>query len=368
MRLIQHDTFLIKSKPPFSEWPGIVHRFLEEQGLSYGKFYYFFDEQSLKGCPRAVKDCPSLGEPVHVNGGSYGFFDTWVLSNIHTPTACTEADLLPLMKKLHRSYGFSDVTLYYLDVDFFGRVIPAERDLTPARQQAEWHNKPLDPTIFLDRQLQGCGITLHRDILGNNTICMSMDLIRDGELLDPRPYVDAMKTLLPGVRHRSFQEVVLSEEEKADIAARSEAAVPLLERVHSFFEARLPGNQGQNRFPSQYKVAPILKKLSKERGWQYRFLADGVFFMTKTTPRGQTLKLTADSGPSRYDTGFYLDFQGVGYSHRLWTAVYLPTSQEELDRAAEEVFAAAAEFEQSPLLQELTDHFPEVPGWFLPDL
>ena len=70
MRLIQHDTFLIKSKPPFSEWPGIVHRFLEEQGLSYGKFYYFFDEQSLKGCPRAVKDCPSLGEPVHVNGGS----------------------------------------------------------------------------------------------------------------------------------------------------------------------------------------------------------------------------------------------------------------------------------------------------------
>ena len=47
--------------------------------------------------------------------------------------------------------------------------------------------------------------------------------------------------------------------------------------------------------------------------------------------------------------------------------MYLPTSQEELDRAAEEVFAAAAEFEQSPLLQELTDHFPEVPDWFLPD-
>ena len=74
----------------------------------------------------------------------------------------------------------------------------------------------------------------------------------------------------------------------------------------------------------------------------------------------------ADSGPSRYDTGFYLEFQGVGFQHRLWTAVYLPTNQEELDAAAEEVFAAAAEFEKSELLQWLTAHFPEVPGWFSP--
>ncbi len=368
MRLIQHDTFILKSKPPFSEWPQIVHRFLEEQGLSYGKFYYFFEEQSLKGCPRAVKDCPSLGQPVQINGGSYGFFDTWVLSNIHTPTACTEEDLLPLMKKLHRSYGFSNVTLYYLDVDFFGRVIPTERDLSLARKQAQWHKKPLDPTIFLDDQLRGSGLQLHRDILGNNTLSMSTDVLRDGKLLDPAPYVEAMKALLPGARHRSFQEMVLSEEEQAEIAARNEAAAPLLERVHAFFEARLPGNQGQNRFPSQYKVAPILKKLSKQYGWNYHFLADGIFFMTKTTPKGQTLKLTADSGPSRYDTGFYLDFQGLGYEHRLWTAVYLPTSQEELDRAAAEVFAAAAEFEQTPLLAELTNHFPEVPQWLLPGL
>lgn len=364
MRLIQHDTFLLKSKPPFSEWPGIVHQFLQEQGLSYGNFYYYFDEMFLKGCPRAVKDCPSLGEPFQDNGGSYGYFDTWILSNIHTPTACTEADLLPLMKKLHRSYGFSNVTLYYLDVDFFGQVVPTARDLTPARQQAEWHQMPLDPTIFLDRQLRGSGLQLHRDILGNNTICMSMDLIRDGELLDPAPYVQALKALLPGSRHQTIQEVILSEDEKADIAARSEAAGPLLERVQRFFADRLPGDQGQNRFPSQYKVAPILKELSKQHGWQYRFLADGIFFMTKTTSKGQTLKLTADSGPSRFDTGFYLDFQGPGYSHRLWTAVYLPTNQAELDAAAAQVFAAAAEFEQSELLPELTAHFPAVPDWF----
>ena len=368
MRLIRHDSFCIKSKPPFSEWPGIVHRFLQEQGLTSGKFYYYFEEMFQKGCPRAVKDCPGLGQPQRIPGGSYGIVDTWVLSNIHTPTACTEADLLPLMKKLHRSYGFSQVTLYYLDVDFFGQVIPTERDLTPARQQAERFQKPLDPTIFLDRQLQGSGFSLHRDILGNNTLTMSMDLIRDGELLDPGPYVDALKDLLPGARHRTIQELLFSEAEQAEIAARNEAAGPLLERVHAFFEARLPGSQGQNRFPSQYQVAPILKKLSKELGWQYRFLGGGVFTMDKVTQKGQILRLMADSGPSRYDTGFYLEFQGLGFRHRLWTAVYLPTNQQELDAAAEQVFGAVTEFEHSELLPELTAHFPEVPGWFLPDL
>lgn len=372
MRLIQHDSFCIKSKPPFSEWPGIVHRFLQEQGLSFGKFYYFFEElpfpgNPLKSCPRAVQDCPSLGQPQQIHGSAYGTIDTWVLSNIHTSTACTEADLLPLMKRIHRTYGFTEVTLRYLDVDFFGQVIPAERDPSPAQKQAEHFHLPLDPTIFLDRQLRGSGFCLHRDILGNNTLSMSMDLIRDGKLMDPGPYVAAMKALLPGARHRTIQEVILTEEEQAEAAARNESAAPLLERIREFFAERLPGNQGQNHFLSQYKVAPILKKLSTQYGWHYRFLADGVFTMDKVTEKGQYLRLMADSGPSRFDTGFYLEFQGVGFNHRLWTAVYLPTNQAELDAAAEQVFAAAAEFTASPLLAELTAHFPHVPGWFLPE-
>ena len=74
MRLIRTDSFYIKSKPPFSEWPQIVHQFFREQGLSWGKFYYFFEELSLKACPRAVKDCPGLGEPVLVNGSGFGRF------------------------------------------------------------------------------------------------------------------------------------------------------------------------------------------------------------------------------------------------------------------------------------------------------
>lgn len=367
MRLLQHDSFSIKSKPPFSEWPQIVHRFLEEQGLRYGKFYYFFNEFSPKGCPRAVRDCPGLGEPIHIHGRPYGLADTWVLSNIHTPTAFTEADLLPLMKKLHRTYGFAEVILYYLDVDFFGRVVPTERDLTPARDQARWHNQPLDPRIAMNLQLQGCGFTLHRDILGNNTLTMTTDILRDGELLDPAPYVEALKALLPGIRHSSIHQLLLSEEEKAEIAARNESAVPLLEPVRAFFSQRLPGNQGQNRFVSQYKLAPTLKKLAKEYGWTYHFLGGGVFGMDKRTEKGQSLWLTADSGPSRFDTGFSLELRGVGYNHLLWNAGYRPTNQEELDAAAAEFFAAVAEFESSGLLQPLIDHFPEVPGWFLPD-
>lgn len=368
MRLIRTDSFYIKSKPPFSEWPQIVHQFFREQGLSWGKFYYFFEELSLKACPRAVKDCPGLGEPVLVNGSAYGSVDTWVLSNIHSPTACTEADLLPLMKKLHRSYGFSEVILYYMDVDFFGQIVPVERDLTFARKLAEWHHQPLDPWTSLNYQLQGCGFTLHRDILGDNTLSMSIDLLRNGELLDPAPYVEALKVLLPGARHRTTQEIILTEEEQTEIAARNEAAAPLLGQVQEFFKARLPGNQGQNHFTSRYKLAPTLKKLSKQYGWHYHFVSDGVFSMHKITEKGQNLILMADSGPSRVAAEFCLEFQGVGYQHLLWTAGYHPSDQDGLDAAAAQVFAAAAEFEQSPLLPELIAHFPEVPTWFLPSL
>ena len=90
--------------------------------------------------------------------------------------------------------------------------------------------------------------------------------------------------------------------------------------------------------------------------------------MHKITEKGQNLILMADSGPSRVAAEFCLEFQGVGYQHLLWTAGYHPTDQDGLDAAAAQVFAAAAEFEQSPLLPELIAHFPEVPTWFLPSL
>lgn len=44
MRVIQTYTFRMSPKTPYSDYPAIVHRFLEEQNLVSHRFLYFFDE------------------------------------------------------------------------------------------------------------------------------------------------------------------------------------------------------------------------------------------------------------------------------------------------------------------------------------
>ena len=75
--------------------------------------------------------------------------------------------------------------------------------------------------------------------------------------------------------------------------------------------------------------------------------------------------LVADSGPSHYDTSFSLNFQGIGYDHRLLVSMQPPTSQEELDACAERVLAVISEWEKV-LLPALGAVYPETPGWFIP--
>lgn len=366
MRLIRHYFFYINAKLPFSQWPQIVHRFLEEQGLSHGRFLYCFEDFDRKSCDRAAKDCPTLGEPEYVEGSAYGAGDHWILSNIHKDTPCTEAELLPLMKRIHRTYGLSAASLYYYDVDFFGRVVPMERDLSRAEARAARFGLPTETRLHLSLQPRGSGIQLYRDRLSNNTLSMSVELLHDGHVFDPTPYFEGMKALLPGVSHASHLEVILSDRERAQIDAWNADAGPLLERIRQFFTARLPGGLRQNRFPSNYRLAPTLKKLSKARGYRYQF-DGGIYSMEKQTKKGQHLILSADSGPSRYDASFALEFVGLGYRHRLCTAIFLPTNQQEFDEAAARVFDAVAEFD-SEFLSELTAHFPAVPDWFTPEL
>lgn len=136
MRVIDCGYFKVKTKIPFSNWTDIVHTYMDEQGLSYGSLYYYFNDLVSaedseeydfainKGpCARAQRDCPAFGDIHHYRESEYP--DVLYLSNIETPTGCTEQDILPLMKKLHRNYGFSQCDLYYADINFFQQMIPA---------------------------------------------------------------------------------------------------------------------------------------------------------------------------------------------------------------------------------------------------
>ena len=135
MRPINPYCFSIGTKIPYSDWPEIVHQYLDRPGISFRRFMYHFkdlfnfyetvDEKWSHGsCAKAVRDCPAPGEIHFLNGSAYGTLDALWLGNIDSETACTEADLLPLMKKIHRRYGFSETNLYYYDIDFSTMLFP----------------------------------------------------------------------------------------------------------------------------------------------------------------------------------------------------------------------------------------------------
>lgn len=376
MRLINRYCFSIGTKIPYSDWPEIVHQYLDRQGLSFHRFMYHFkdlfnfyetvDEKWSHGsCAKAVRDCPALGDIHFLNSSAYGSFDALWLGNIDSETACTEADLLPLMKKIHRRYGFSETNLYYYDIDFFHDVIPFARDMSKAEHFAARKHLDLEPALFLSEQPYGSGIQLYRDITGQSYLLLTIDVLRNGEILDPAPYVEAMKDLLPKIRHEVSQKIYLTEGEKREIALLNERAEPVLEQCRTFFSERLSTKIWQNSFSSKYNIAPKLKKLAKQYGFSYQYKGRRIYTLEKRSAGGHVLLLEADSGPSHYDTSFSLNFQGIGYDHRLLASMQTPTSQEELDACAERVLAVISEWEKA-LLPALDAVYPETPGWFIP--
>ena len=89
--------------------------------------------------------------------------------------------------------------------------------------------------------------------------------------------------------------------------------------------------------------------------------------MDYKTARGHYLRMDIDSGPSRFDTGFGLFFQGRGIKHRLHPAVFTPSSQEEVDAAAERVCEAVFAF-QKEMFPRLDARWPQTSDWFISNL
>lgn len=381
MRLIRHWYYSMGTKPPFSEWPELVHRFLDRQGLSSGAFLYCFSdafsyytqwnpalleqEIAASGCKRAWKACPGFGEPRMIPGRQYGQMDELVLSNIDTGGGCTEAEILPLMKRIHRSWGFSSSVIYYYDVDFFGKVIPWARDLQGARKRSEEKNLPFEPMLFLDQQPFGSGIKLERYSFGKQEITFSIDLLHDGVVLDPSPYMETMKELLPNRHPQDVLQILFTPEEKQEYAARQASVEPLAEGCRAWLAQQLPKEDDPPReilFP-EYKMASTLKALAKKYGFEYKYVADGNYALTKRTDRGHCLQLIVDSGPSHWETSFVLIFKGLGFSHRLYAASFHPQDQAEFDACTERVTAWTAAFAKEALAP-LSRYYPDTPDWY----
>ena len=359
MRTIRKYTFNIGSKIPFSQWPEIVHRFLEENGLAYQRFLYHFMDDVVepqvipKACERLQKDCPAIGES-HVLPAVVSNMSQYVLTNIGVEREFQEALLLPLMGKIHRTFGFAEVMLGYCDVYFFGRVIPFELKEDPLKSHA-W-------------QLHGSAISLYRDaIFGEAQLILSIDVLQDGQLLDAAPYCDAMQRLLPKVRVTSSLDIVLSEEEKQQAAQTSQAAEHVLARSRDFFAQYLPEGFHQTLTGSGYSLSAVLKKLGKKFGYAYRSLpgSGSTCILEKRTARGNVLHVWADAGPSHARTEIRVSFRGMGFSHCLGEGSFAPVNQNELEADMARTMAALEEF-CCTLLPELDACFPPCPEWFEP--
>ena len=360
MRVIRRYSFNIGAKVPFAQWPEIVHRFLAENGLTYQRFLYHFTDNVFepqacpKACERLQKDCPEIGES-HILPTAVSGMSKYVLTNIGVENDFQEALLLPLMGKIHRSYGFAEVMLGYYDVPFFGRVIPFEVADDP-RKSSAW-------------KLHGSAISLYRDaVFGTAELEMAIDVLQVGQLLDAAPYCEAMQKLLPKVRVRSSLDIVLAEEERKQIAEISQAAEPMLARCQDFFAQRLPEGIHQILTGPSYSLTSALKKLGKRFGYAYRSLpgSGATCILEKRTSSGNVLHVWVDAGPSHTRTEVCVSFKGVGFSHCLASANYAPVNQEELEEALAQTMAFVEEF-RSSLLMELDACFPPCPEWFEPD-
>lgn len=377
MRLIKNYMFKIGTKIPFSEWPEIVHRFLSENLLVSQRFLYYFedilsyhetpdDALPRSGCAKILKDCPSLGKIRYHNGKPHNRSDELWLTNIDLQDDFPESKLLPLMKKIHRRYGFCESNLYYFDINFFGNRTYFERDYSVALQMSKTDKIPFDPTLHIECQPYGSGITLHRDACAENYLKLSVDILHDGIVMDATPYYEAMQRLLPQIKVTASLEVYLSEAEKQHIVEIDQAAAPMLQKCRDFLTDWLLFTPDQNAFPSNYSVAKPLKKLAKKYGYTYKLVWNGgVYSLEKRTTKGNVIYIEVVCGPSHYNLGLGVSYQGLGFNHTLGYSNQTPTNQQETDAFLEHTISAVSELENA-ILPALDDLYPETPSWFIP--
>lgn len=359
MRYIKTYRFEIRAKIPFSEWAEIVHRFLEENGLHSGAFLYYLEQwinpeqNSRSACEAAIKDCPSFGT-IHYLQDDIG--TRAYLSNLSGGEAFDEAQIRPLMKKLHKWYGFSEIDLYYADIDFFQRLIPLARETRPARQ-----NKRLSAPV-------GSMLHLHRDCLSTNHLDLSIDVLHDGQLLDPDPYLATMKALLPKIRVREFSRFLFTEEERAAMDERAERAADSELSCRSWFNLRLYRFHRKNAQEGRWSVPSAMKRTAQKYGFRYEYPGDSVYLLRKQTLDAHWFQLEILGGPA-LDVSYIsvsLDFQTLGHRTKLFhTTSFAPVSQEDLEAFLDHIIRLIAQFE-AELLPCLTEPFPPAPDWFLP--
>lgn len=276
------------------------------------------------------------------------------LSNIEEQTNCSEKDIMPLMTKIHRRYGFSKTHIIFQDIDFFAQNIPAIIQ-SPG-------NTP--------DCIKGSGITCYRDSVFPRWSSIELQIIiYDGrQTFDPTPYSDAMKQLLPGVRYMSFVECCMSKDEQAAYEALNADASGLLANAREYLNNLLPSHPEQPiriLDAPKLSVAPVLKRMCKQYRYTYVKYEYNMFFIQKRTANGHYISLEIDVGPRFAEANVLIEYIGVGFGHRLAYCSCVPSHQTHLENHLSQCFDAFAAAEKE-VLPALDSHYPPTPDWFSP--
>lgn len=356
MRAIRQYSFLIGTRIPFTDWPGIVEEFFSRQNLSYRKFYYCFsdfDSTNLRTvCHKAVKDFPRL-DPIRWVPSEKGGATTCYLTNIEGGSNCTKEEIMTMLPKLYRKYGFVDSSLTYQDIDFFGRSLPEIRQVTDHLEYCI-----LGSSVALDR----CRFDTRW-----NGITVNADFVYGDEVLDATIYRDAIAELLPGIRCMERVLVFLDAEDEALFAQRSAAAETAAASAREFLEQRIPEYDRLAHAEGGAPVGPALKKLGKKFGFTYQY-DYYMHTLLKRTKNGHYIRLevTAYSGSgrvSRIDT--YIQCLGLGFQHNIYSGGAPGMDKQGADAYLAAVVHALVEAEET-VFPEIEAFYPPTPEWFAP--
>ncbi|MBQ3011065.1 MAG: hypothetical protein IJD81_07720 [Oscillospiraceae bacterium] len=350
MLAIQTYLFKIGTKIPFTQWPDLVQTYLRQQGLTYDSFHYYF-EGGFYSCQKAVKDCPKM-EPIRETFPPESVVHRLYLTNLEDGTGCTEADIMALLPKIYRRYGFSDTYLIYQDVDFFSNRIP--------RMEKHPCKHPTD--------IKGASIACFRDgVFPKQSGIILRIVIGDGQkAADPTSYLEGMKQLLPGIDCTEYVECCLSEEEQARYDALHEAALPLVERVRGDAEQRFPKRVDRDDYQTpSLNAAPFVKRLCKRYGYRYIRHENSTCGVEKRTPNGHCLVVYIGVTPLGKHLRVMAELQGVGFDHCIGACSWGPPNQQELESYLTEVFTVL-ETVAGESLAALDAHYPPTPHWYMP--
>ena len=348
MLAIQTYRFLIGTKIPFSDFPGIAQTFMAQQNLHYDRFLYYFHD-NYGGLPKIMKDCPHIG-PIRSLPSNAG--ELFYLSNIEEDTGCTEAEIISVVPKIHRRYGLSEAHIIFQDIDFFTQHIPAVIN-SPGNT----------PTC-----IKGSSITLYRDSVFPrwNSIDLKIIIHNGTNTYDPTPYFEAMKQFLPGVRHMGFVECCLTTEEQFLYDQLNKNAAPLIQNACKHFEEHLPEritSTPTTLDTPSLSVAPALKRIGKQYGYSYIKHEYGCFFVQKRTANGHYILLDMDVGPMFKGVGLLIRYVGAGFDHRIGSTFRYPQNQKDLEDYLLQIFEALASAEKD-IIPTLDTHYPSTPDWF----